>query len=60
MQTQYCLFGSILLGLPCIMYLFGPTEREVALWGVVSLLAGLSSMQFSGREMALKAVTYKE
>ena len=33
--------GSILLGLPYILRLFGPTEAEVVMWGRVSLWAGV-------------------
>ena len=33
--------GSILLGLPYILRLFGPTEAEVVMWGRVSLWTGV-------------------
>ena len=33
--------GAILLGLPYIVGLFGPTEAEVRLWGIVSLGLGV-------------------
>ena len=32
--------GSILLGLPYLLGAFGPTEAEVAMWGLVSLCLG--------------------
>lgn len=44
-QQQFILFippvGSILLGLPYPLGLFGPTEGEVAFWGIVSIVVGL-------------------
>jgi len=33
--------GAILLGLPYILGAFGPTEAEVAKWGIVSLCTGV-------------------
>lgn len=33
--------GSVLLGLPYILEVFGPTEAEVALWGQVSVFLGI-------------------
>lgn len=33
--------GGVLLGLPYIFHAFGPTEAEVARWGVVCALAGI-------------------
>lgn len=33
--------GSVLLGLPYLFHAFGPTEAEVAQWGLVSIYAGL-------------------
>lgn len=34
--------GSILLGLPYLLYAFGPTEAEVARWGLASVAIGLA------------------
>jgi hypothetical protein len=34
-------FGAILLGLPYIFHVFGPTEAELVIWGEVSLCMGV-------------------
>lgn len=40
--------GTILLGLTYAVSLFGPTEAEVRLWGLVSLCAGIVSLLLTG------------
>jgi hypothetical protein len=39
--------GSVILGLPYVVSLFGPTEAEVRCWGAVSLCVGVVSIVLS-------------